>query len=117
MNILGKVIYVVLITSIARWKYYTAWILADAICNASGLGFNGHTPQGVEKWDLISNVDIIPVEVSLLSSLFHFAFCLPVVSVWILWAFLLAEDFIYLLPIIVLKSSRFSIVGEDASFS
>ncbi|CAG0883003.1 unnamed protein product [Darwinula stevensoni] len=65
MNILRKVTYVVLITSIARWKYYTAWILADAICNASGLGFNGYTPQGLEKWDLISNVDIIPVEVGL----------------------------------------------------
>ena len=45
-------------------KYYHAWLLADAICNASGLGFNGYTAEGKPKWDLISNVDIIKFEVS-----------------------------------------------------
>ena len=44
-------------------KYYHAWLLADAICNASGLGFNGYTSSGKAKWDLISNVDIIKFEV------------------------------------------------------
>ena len=50
-------------TTIARMKYYHAWLLADAICNASGLGFNGFSERGDAKWDLISNVDILKFEV------------------------------------------------------
>ena len=44
-------------------KYYHAWLLADSICNASGLGFNGYDSQGEAKWDLISNVDVVKFEV------------------------------------------------------
>jgi hypothetical protein len=38
------------------------WI-ADAVANASGLGFNGYDELGKPKWDLVSNVDIIEFEV------------------------------------------------------
>lgn len=44
--------------------YYHAWILAEAVCNASGLGFNGFDEKGNAKWDLASNVNVIRVEVS-----------------------------------------------------
>lgn len=36
---------------------------ADAVANASGLGFNGYDELGKPKWDLVSNVDIIEFEV------------------------------------------------------
>jgi lysophospholipid acyltransferase 1/2 len=55
--------YILAATSVARWKYYLAWILADAICNASGLGFGGYDEYGFPRWDLISNVDVAGVEV------------------------------------------------------
>ncbi|KHN80848.1 Membrane-bound O-acyltransferase domain-containing protein 2 [Toxocara canis] len=45
-----------------RTQYYFAWILADAICNVSGLGFNGYDANGRARWDLVSNVDVIRVE-------------------------------------------------------
>jgi lysophospholipid acyltransferase 1/2 len=48
---------------VLRLKFYLAWILADAVNNASGLGFNGYDSSGNAKWDLISNVDIINLEV------------------------------------------------------
>lgn len=46
-----------------RFKYYHAWLLADAICNASGLGFNGYAEDGSARWDLHSNIDILGFEV------------------------------------------------------
>ena len=38
-------------------------VLADAICNASGFGFNGYDEFGKPKWDLVSNVNWFKVEV------------------------------------------------------
>ena len=58
-----KTLYIIVVTSMARWKYYTAWIMADSIANASGLGFNGYK-NGVPQWDKCSNVVPIGVEVS-----------------------------------------------------
>lgn len=46
-----------------RLKYYMAWILADAVSNASGLGFNGYDNNGNSKWDLVTNIKIIELEV------------------------------------------------------
>lgn len=51
-------------TTAIRFKYYFAWLLADAICNNSGLGFNGYEVDGSPKWDLITNIYVIPFEVS-----------------------------------------------------
>lgn len=51
-------------TTTIRFKYYHAWLLADAICNNSGLGFNGYEKDGNPKWDLISNINVISFEVS-----------------------------------------------------
>lgn len=62
-SLFGKTLFILLSTTFARMKYYHAWLLADAICNASGLGFNGYTASGKAKWDLISNVDIFKFEV------------------------------------------------------
>ncbi|XP_043266771.1 lysophospholipid acyltransferase 2 isoform X2 [Venturia canescens] len=57
--------YLMIATMMVRFKYYYAWLFADAICNNSGLGRNGRNPDGSVKWDLISNVDVIPFELSL----------------------------------------------------
>ena len=40
-----------------------AWVLADAVNNASGLGFNGYDANGNAKWDLVTNVRILDLEV------------------------------------------------------
>lgn len=54
--------YMYLCLLICRLKYYFAWMFADAICNNSGLGFNGYTEDGTEKWDGVSNIDIFKFE-------------------------------------------------------
>lgn len=46
-----------------RLKYYMAWMLADSVSNASGLGFNGYDENGVSKWDLVTNIKILELEV------------------------------------------------------
>ncbi len=46
-----------------RIKYYLAWVLADAVNNASGFGFNGYDKNGNAKWDLVTNVRILDLEV------------------------------------------------------
>lgn len=55
--------YLFVCTALVRFKYYHAWLFADAICNNSGLGFNGYNADGSARWDLISNIDIIKFEV------------------------------------------------------
>lgn len=48
---------------ITRCQYYFAWLIADAVHNACGLGFNGYDPDtGEDKWDLVSNVFVVPCE-------------------------------------------------------
>lgn len=44
-------------------KFYLAWVLSDAVNNASGLGFNGYDDYQNEKWDLVSNINIYNLEV------------------------------------------------------
>ncbi|CAF0935057.1 unnamed protein product [Brachionus calyciflorus] len=53
-----------------RSKYYLAWQIADLVCNASGLGFNGYDENGKAKWNLCTNVNIIQLETS--TSIKHF---------------------------------------------
>lgn len=38
---------------------------ADAINNAAGFGFNGYDSDGSPRWDLISNLRILNIEVRL----------------------------------------------------
>jgi len=57
-----KLWYINLTTTVVRFKYYFAWLTADAICNSAGLGFNGYDSDGSPKWDLISNIDVIKFE-------------------------------------------------------
>ncbi|XP_071451612.1 lysophospholipid acyltransferase 6 [Hetaerina americana] len=65
-GMVSMMMYLIVATSVARLKYYYAWLLADGICNASGLGFNGYDPEtGKPRWDLISNVDILGFEFGL----------------------------------------------------
>ncbi|XP_066585832.1 lysophospholipid acyltransferase 6 [Prorops nasuta] len=62
---LYKVWYLLVVTMLVRFKYYHAWIFADAICNNSGLGFNGYDEKGNARWDLVSNVDGFGFETAL----------------------------------------------------
>lgn len=41
---------------------------ADAINNAAGFGFNGYNKDGSARWDLISNLRILDIEVRPLST-------------------------------------------------
>uniref|UniRef100_T1J3J3 Uncharacterized protein n=1 Tax=Strigamia maritima TaxID=126957 RepID=T1J3J3_STRMM len=57
-----KILYILISTSCVRFKYYHAWTLADAVCNASGLGFNGYNKDGTPRWDAFSNVNVLKFE-------------------------------------------------------
>ncbi|KAG1671950.1 Membrane-bound O-acyltransferase domain-containing protein 2 [Nymphon striatum] len=56
--------YLVVFTNVVRFKYYFAWYLSEAVCNASGLGFNGYDENNNPKWNGVSNVDIYGCEFS-----------------------------------------------------
>lgn len=47
-----------------RGKYYFAWTFAEAGCLFSGFGYNGKDKDGVEKWDLLKNIDPFRIEVN-----------------------------------------------------
>lgn len=61
---LWQLLYIIWATSLHRHRYYHAWTLGEAICNAAGFGFNGYTSDGKARWNLISNVDIVTIETS-----------------------------------------------------
>ncbi|XP_044018627.1 lysophospholipid acyltransferase 2 isoform X2 [Aphidius gifuensis] len=61
---LYKIMYLIISTTIVRFKYYYAWLFADAVCNNSGLGFNGIDADGKPHWDKFSNIDIFKFELS-----------------------------------------------------
>lgn len=51
--------YMMMATTAVRFKYYFAWLMADAICNNSGLGFNGYEKDGITpRWDMVSNIGV-----------------------------------------------------------
>jgi hypothetical protein len=50
---------------LVRHRYYFAWILGDAGCNAAGFGFNGLDAKGAQKWDSVLNLDYVSVEMPL----------------------------------------------------
>ncbi|GFS18162.1 lysophospholipid acyltransferase 2 [Elysia marginata] len=52
------------VMTLAKHKYYFAWILGDALNNAAGLGFSGYDSQGNPQFDLTDNVDVYGVEFS-----------------------------------------------------
>ena len=58
-----RIYYFYLSLGSQRAKYYIAWVLADAVNNASGLGFNGYDDDGNSKWDLVTNINIFALEV------------------------------------------------------
>uniref|UniRef100_A0A182MSL8 Lysophospholipid acyltransferase 1 n=1 Tax=Anopheles culicifacies TaxID=139723 RepID=A0A182MSL8_9DIPT len=56
--------FMMMATTAVRFKYYFAWLMADAICNNSGLGFNGYDQRdGVTpRWDMLSNIQVLEFE-------------------------------------------------------
>ncbi|XP_065332147.1 lysophospholipid acyltransferase 6 [Cloeon dipterum] len=59
----AQILYLIVATSLVRLKYYHAWLLADAISNASGLGLRvPSNPKEQPSWDLISNIDVVGFE-------------------------------------------------------
>jgi hypothetical protein len=69
-------------TTAVRFKYYFAWLLADAIVNNAGLGFNGFDSDGSPKWDLFTNIYVIPFEVSTTNTCWSFNYLLIVNVLW-----------------------------------
>lgn len=57
--------YILVLTMLARLKYYVAWHLGEVISNVSGLGFNGYDFLHRPKWDLLSNMDLWKFETCL----------------------------------------------------
>ena len=58
-----RLLYFYISASSPRVKYYIAWTLADLVSNASGLGFNGYDDNGDAKWNLVTGVNIVTIEV------------------------------------------------------
>ncbi|CAH2221723.1 Hypothetical predicted protein [Pelobates cultripes] len=61
-SVIGTFFYLYVAGASRRPKYYFAWTMADAINNAAGFGFNGISEDGTERWDLLSNLDIVKIE-------------------------------------------------------
>ncbi|KAG8442332.1 hypothetical protein GDO86_011216 [Hymenochirus boettgeri] len=63
-SFLTRLCYLYCVIQARKPRYYFAWILADAVNNAAGYGFNGVDEKGKYRWDLISTLDIWNIEIS-----------------------------------------------------
>ena len=55
------------------WSFCFVIFLAEAVNNMCGLGFNGFDANGKAKWDGITNVNILKVEVLTPNCLMQFS--------------------------------------------
>ena len=58
-----RIFYCYVSILLLKTRLYIVWILSDAVNNASGLGFNGFTASGKAKWDLVTNIAPLEIEV------------------------------------------------------
>ena len=47
-----------------RSRYYFVWFLSESINNCAGLGFSGYDEGGVARWDLVTNVHVLEIELA-----------------------------------------------------
>ncbi len=47
-----------------RNKYYFVWLLVESVNNLTGLGFSGYDKDGQAKWDLVTNVHVLNIELA-----------------------------------------------------
>jgi len=64
-SLVKRVLTGIVFLSLLRSRYYFAYYLSESINNLAGLGFDGVDCEGKENWDLINNVEIKKVELSL----------------------------------------------------
>ncbi|XP_072021301.1 lysophospholipid acyltransferase 1-like [Amphiura filiformis] len=57
-SFLYKIGFLMVSIEVAKSKYFFAWVWADAINNAAGIGFNGYDKHGKPKWDGVTNIRI-----------------------------------------------------------
>eukprot|EP00163_Fabomonas_tropica_P019341 TRINITY_DN3393_c3_g1_i6.p1 TRINITY_DN3393_c3_g1~~TRINITY_DN3393_c3_g1_i6.p1 ORF type:complete len:276 (+),score=62.31 TRINITY_DN3393_c3_g1_i6:820-1647(+) len=62
MSIVSKLIYMNASITLARFKYYFGWGLAEGACTLAGLGYNGTDKNGNHKWDKLQQVNVLGVE-------------------------------------------------------
>lgn len=98
-----QLLYLSVATVLVRFKYYHAWVLADAICNLSGLGFNGYSADGTARWDLVSNVDVLGFEVIAFVNLHFCILFFSCVVSWLNYVFLLVVYFTFMINVTWVK--------------
>lgn len=58
-----KIHYFYLLGFTYRFKYYAAWLIAEASCILCGLGYNGYDPKTQKiKWNRVQNINIWGME-------------------------------------------------------
>ena len=62
-NIPERFFYTYLAALGSRSRFYFIWNLAESVCNAAGLGFEGYDKLGRPKWGLACNV--LPLKMEL----------------------------------------------------
>lgn len=63
-NLVYKLLYLWISVTVARFKYYFAWYLAEEACISSGLGFSSSSTKENPKWDALNNVNVLRTELN-----------------------------------------------------
>ncbi len=64
MNFFYRIGHMYLTVFLHGLVFLFAWSLADCVCVASGLGFNGYDSNDKPKWDLLKNFDFKKIQVN-----------------------------------------------------
>ncbi|KAI8803481.1 MBOAT, membrane-bound O-acyltransferase family-domain-containing protein [Cladochytrium replicatum] len=63
-SIIARILYFVIPGFAQRLKFYGIWELAEGACIMSGIGYNGTGSDGKARWDRLSNVNIVKLELA-----------------------------------------------------
>ena len=55
-SLVAKIVFGYFVVLAAKFRYYYAWMFADGVVNAAGMGFNGYDENGKALWDKFTNI-------------------------------------------------------------
>ena len=62
-SLVAKIVFGYFVVLAAKFRYYHAWVFADGVVNAAGMGFNGYDENGNALWDKFTNIKPKHIEV------------------------------------------------------
>ncbi|CAB4012313.1 Hypothetical predicted protein [Paramuricea clavata] len=63
-SLFTKIVFGYFVILATKMRYYYAWVFADGVVNAAGMGFNGYDEKGEPLWDKFTSAKVKNIELA-----------------------------------------------------